>query len=406
MGVITQEKTADPREYTLCVNFMKVGKLYYFDFVDYPNLEIGDHIIVNSRTLGQQMGEIKGFLHRDEIPEGSSIHRVLRPATPADLLNNQQWQEQEVAALIECREKAAELGSYKGVKFVAADYNYNGTTLTIYYYNEERFRISTYRLRSAMYKKVNARIEFRAVGARDVAKLQEGFGSCGIPRCCSTFLTDFSMISINMAKAQGLTLNPNEITGVCGRLRCCLIYEYEQYVEARRQLPRIRKRVGTQYGDGRVVEIHPLEDAVTVRVNEENFVVPREELRPLDEYEALKAAAASPCSKNESGGCDCGSKRPRGSSSELMAEMGVEGASDSSQERGEQRQSGSKRRRNRRKGNRPKGQAQNQNQPKEGSSESKSQGSGKGKRRGGKRRRNNRNKNRGDGGNKPENSND
>jgi cell fate regulator YaaT (PSP1 superfamily) len=93
-------------------------------------------------------------------------------------------------------------------------------------------------------------------------------GACGIPRCCSTFLTDFSPISIKMAKAQGISLNPTEITGMCGRLRCCLIYEYEQYVEARKQLPKRNKRVGTPHGEGKVIDVHPLRDAVTVLVED------------------------------------------------------------------------------------------------------------------------------------------
>jgi len=155
----------------------------------------------------------------------------------------------------------------------------------------------------------NTRIELRQIGPRDVAKLIGGLGACGIPRCCSTFLTDFSPISIKMAKAQGISLNPTEITGMCGRLRCCLVYEYEQYVEARRQLPKRNKRVMTPHGEGKVLDVLPLQDAVMVLVEESQFVVTREELTPLDEYEALEKKARAGCSKNESGGCDCGAKQ-------------------------------------------------------------------------------------------------
>ncbi|HLA43133.1 MAG TPA: regulatory iron-sulfur-containing complex subunit RicT [Aggregatilineales bacterium] len=332
------QKTADPTQYVLSVSFTKVGKIYHFDFRDFPHLQSGDHVIVETSMLGQQMGQVKAFKRRKDIMHKGSIYPLLRPATPADLLMQQQWKEREVSVLIECREKAASMGGYESVKFAAADYNYDGTMLIIYFVTDEFAHVNTHRLRVLLQKHLDTHIEFRQVGPRDVAKLQEGFGACGIPRCCSTFLTDFSMVSINMAKAQGISLNPTEITGMCGRLRCCLTYEYEQYVEARRKLPRFQKRVGTPHGEGRVVEIHPLEDAVTVLVDDQFHFVTREELTPLSEYEALKKAAASPCSKSESGGCDCGAKRPRGSADELMAEMGIDADFDIDEDDGEDKE--------------------------------------------------------------------
>ncbi|MBZ0306921.1 MAG: hypothetical protein K8I82_12700, partial [Anaerolineae bacterium] len=322
--IIEREITVDPRDYVLSVSFMKVGKRYFFDFMPYPQLLVGDRVIVESNSLGEQMGEIKGFVPRQEISE--EVHKVLRPATPADLLSQQQWQDKEIEVLIECREKAAHLGGYDEAKFVSAEYNYNGTMLIIMFTAEEDVRVNTQRLRSSLQKQFGTRIEMRQIGAREVAKIQTGFGACGIPRCCSTFLTEFSSISINMAKAQGISLNPSEITGMCGRLRCCLMYEYEQYVEARKNLPKIRKRVRTPHGEGKVIEVHPLQDAVTVMVEDKRILVTREELIPLDEYEALQAAAGSPCSKNESGGCDCGAKRPKSTPEEVieMAEAEIE----------------------------------------------------------------------------------
>jgi cell fate regulator YaaT (PSP1 superfamily) len=319
------EKTViRPDEYVIAVSFMKVGKRYYFDYHRFPELRVGDYVIVETSTMGEQMGEVKGFTRRSEVDDRVYIHEIIRPATPADLLLRQQWKEKDVTALIDCREKAAAMGGYQNVKFVSAEYNYNGKILTYFFTADDNQRINTHRLRIALQRTYNLRVEFRQVGPRDVAKLLGGLGACGIPRCCSTFLTEFSMVSIGMAKAQDISLNPAEITGVCGRLRCCLTYEYEQYVQARRSLPRLRKRMGTKYGEGRVVEVHPMEDAVTVQVDDKQYLIPREELRPLDEYEALHKAAASPCSKSEGGGCDCGAKRPRGSADELMGEMGIE----------------------------------------------------------------------------------
>jgi cell fate regulator YaaT (PSP1 superfamily) len=306
------------------ISFLKIGKYYPFDLRDYPHLEIGDYVVVSTNTLGEQIGQVKRFLPRSDMRESTYLHRISRPATPADLLLRQQWEQRDVAALIECREMAAQFHHYRRVKFVAAEYNYLGNLLMIFFSTEEESaKINLNPLRQNLQKALEARIEFRQIGPREVAKLQGGFGACGIPRCCSTFLTDFSPISITMAKAQGISLSTQELTGMCGRLRCCLRYEYEQYVEARKLLPKLRKRVGTPQGEGRVIDIHPMEDAVTVLVDEERLYLKREELIPLSELEALRQAAGQPCSKNEGGGCDCGAKRPRGTAEELLDEMGL-----------------------------------------------------------------------------------
>lgn len=95
---------------------------------------------------------------------------------------------------------------------------------------------------------------------------------------------------------------------MCGRLRCCLVYEYEQYVEAKKQLPRPGKTIGTPHGEGKVVDVRPLRDSVIVQVGEEYHEVTRAQLEPLEELEALKKKAEAGCSKHENGGCDCGAK--------------------------------------------------------------------------------------------------
>lgn len=151
-----------------------------------------------------------------------------------------------------------------------------------------------------------SRIDMRQIGPRDVAKILGGMGACGLEtRCCSTFLTEFSPISIKMAKEQGISLSPSEITGMCGRLRCCLIYEYEQYVRARKQLPKRGKRVISPQGEGKVVDVYPLKDAVLVDLGDiGEFEFNREDLEPWDELEALRRKSEGPCDKHENGGCD------------------------------------------------------------------------------------------------------
>jgi cell fate regulator YaaT (PSP1 superfamily) len=129
------------------------------------------------------------------------------------------------------------------------------------------------------------------------------------------FLTEFSPVSIRMAKEQGLSLNPEEITGMCGRLRCCLVYEYEQYVAARKTLPKRGKQVVTPKGPGKVVDVNPMKETVFVAVVEgESSRVhefARDELQPAEELEALKKKAASPCDRHESGGCNCGKAKSK-----------------------------------------------------------------------------------------------
>lgn len=310
---------AHPSTHVVGVRFQKLGKLYHFDYSDFPQVHNGDYVIVET-VRGQQIGQIMGFIEREDNKR--SYKPILRPATPRDLLIKQQLQSKEVSALIDCRELASQIGGFEEVKFVAAEYSFDGTNVGILYSSEAPF--SGGRLRSELQKRLRSNIEFRQIGPRDVARILGGQGACGGPRCCSTFLTEFSPISIKMAKAQGVPLTPTEITGMCGRLRCCLIYEYEQYVEARKQLPKKNKLVGTPFGEGRVLEVFPLRDGVSVRFDSEDQIdrfVTREELIPLDEFRALKAKAEQGCTKNESGSCDCGARRPKSATGDLAAAL-------------------------------------------------------------------------------------
>jgi cell fate regulator YaaT (PSP1 superfamily) len=205
-----------------------------------------------------------------------------------------------------------------GVKIVAAEFNFDGSRLAFLFNTEGEEKVDLKSLKKDMHNLYpNCQIEMRQIGPRDVAKILGGMGACGLEtRCCSKFLTDFSPISIKMAKDQGISLTPNEITGMCGRLRCCLIYEYEQYVEARKQLPKRNKRVGTPKGEGKVIDILPMTNKVTVLIDGEDgkrFVetFSREELQPWDELEALRRKSQAPCDRHDSGGCTCGKASPR-----------------------------------------------------------------------------------------------
>jgi cell fate regulator YaaT (PSP1 superfamily) len=235
--------------------------------------------------------------------------------------------------MINCRARASEL-QLAGVKIVAAEYSFDGTRLALMFSTETEDKADLKSLRKDMQKLYpQSQVEMRQIGPRDVAKLLGGMGACGLEsRCCSKFLTEFSPISIKMAKEQGISLTPSEITGMCGRLRCCLIYEYDQYVAARKELPKRGKRVVTPDGEGKVLDSFPMRNVVLVELDPkpqppertdrperperferpERPVIheyPREVLEPWDELEALRRKSEAPCDKHEGGECDCGNNQ-------------------------------------------------------------------------------------------------
>lgn len=289
------------------VRFTKVGKLYHFDASAHPELTAGDYVIVET-TRGRQIGQIMGIVPPEKM-EQSSVKPIKAPATARDLMMKRLWEAKEVEALIECREAATELGGFNGVKFIKASYSYDGAVASFLFTAEdEEMNINTTRLRKRLEQKMRTRIDMHRIGARDSARLLGEYGACGAPRCCATHLTEFSPISIKMAKAQGISLNPSEITGMCGRLRCCLIYEYEQYVEATKYLPRHNKMIGTPHGEGKVIEVNALKDSVTVLIEDTRYEVKRDEITPLEELRALQAKASQGCTKEGSGPCECGAR--------------------------------------------------------------------------------------------------
>ncbi|HLF29053.1 MAG TPA: regulatory iron-sulfur-containing complex subunit RicT [Anaerolineae bacterium] len=282
------------------VRFMPVGKVYHFDATGYADLRKGDWVIV-STARGRQMGEIASFgLPRHGEADGP-FKPIERLATNRDLAIRHYWSQKEIEAMVIAREKASTLSL--PIKIVKAEYTFDGSRLSFQYSAEEE-KPNLGSLLDDLQRSFKARVELRLIGPRDTAKIIGGGGACGLDtRCCSMFLTEFSPISIKMAKEQGISLNPTEITGMCGRLRCCLIYEYEQYVEARKQLPKRGKEVGTPHGPGKVVDLLPLKESALVLVGEVTHVVHRNDLQPLAELQALENKAASPCGLNP--GCSC-----------------------------------------------------------------------------------------------------
>ena len=293
----------------IALRFTKVGKVYHFDASNIAGLELGEHVVVET-SRGRQIGEVIQFLADPPLPPDGSWKPVERKATPADLLSRQQWQSKQTEAMINCRARAAEL-KLDGVKIVSAEFSYDGSRLIFLFSTETEEKVDLKTLRRDMVKLYPLQqIELRQIGPRDVAKILGGMGACGLEtRCCSKFLTEFSPISIKMAKEQGISLTPSEITGMCGRLRCCLIYEYEQYVSARKELPKRGKRVVTPQGEGKVVDAYPLRNVVVVEIEGTGWrEFHRDVIEPWDELEALRRKSEGPCDRHENGDCDCGKR--------------------------------------------------------------------------------------------------
>lgn len=287
------------------VRFAKVGKIYHFDAASVPDLRPGDHVVVET-SRGWQLGEVAQIVPEAETPADAGLKPVQRMATPRDLVLRQVWQSKEAEVLGACRKRAAEL-RLPGIKIIAAEYSFDGSRLAIMFSTESEDKVDLKSLRQDMQKLYSqSQVELRQIGPRDVAKILGGMGACGLEtRCCSKFLIEFSSISIRMAKEQGISLTPSEITGMCGRLRCCLIYEYEQYVAARSELPKRNKRVMTPQGEGKVVDVSPMREIIIVELPEvgrREFT--KAEIQPLDELEAFNKKAQQGCTNG--GTCSCG----------------------------------------------------------------------------------------------------
>lgn len=240
--------------------FRPVTKIYYFDPNDHLDLMAGDYVIVDT-AKGKELAEIVQPPY--SVPEEEivgEIKKVIRRASPWDLLNQDLWAHKEQEALAICREKAA---SHRlKMKVVRCQYNFEGGRLTVFFSAEKRvdFRALVRDLARALH----TRIEMRQIGVRDEAKLLDGVGKCGRQLCCTSWLREFAPVGIRMAKNQQLPLNPDEISGVCGRLLCCLSYEEDLYKEQNRKMPKIGSEVTTPQGKGRVRHLHPLKESVTV----------------------------------------------------------------------------------------------------------------------------------------------
>lgn len=252
--LMTENEADDMSESTepvkvIGVRFRQAGKVYYFDPLD-MNIKKNDGVIVET-VRGIEFGNV--VLGVCEVP-GNKVVQPLRPviriATEEDTEKEFTNREKEIEALMTCREKVASHDLQ--MKLVGAEYTFDNSQLLFYFTADGRvdFRDLVKDL-AATFK---TRIELRQIGPRDETKIIGGIGMCGRPLCCNTYLSDFTNVTIKMAKDQGIALNPQKISGVCNRLMCCLKYEQEVYEELNAKLPNKGDKVQTNDGFVGVVE--------------------------------------------------------------------------------------------------------------------------------------------------------
>lgn len=250
--------------------------IYYFDPAD-TELAIGDDVVVET-SRGSAIGKVVIAPKEVSATELSEpLKPVLRKAQPDDLEQMKRMEEKEAEALVKCEELVEKFRL--SMKLLSAEYNLDGNYLTIFFKSEKRvdFRALLRELSSAL----KTRVELRQVGTRDAAKLVGGMGRCGRPLCCACHLSKFETISMRMAREQNLPLNPTNISGVCGRLLCCLSYENEQYRVMKQKLPNVGDTVTTRLGTGKVIGGNPLKETVTVQLESEAVLeLPLSEIAP------------------------------------------------------------------------------------------------------------------------------
>lgn len=243
------------------VQFYKSNKVYYFS----PNqiaCKVGDDVVVETARGAEIARVAQGPMDVDDEKIVSPLKNVVRLVTPKDRAQQEKNRAQEADALKIFEKKIAE--HKLEMKPVSVEYGFDGSNITFFFTADGR--VDFRELVKDLAHQFRTRIELRQIGVRDEAKLLGGLGKCGCPVCCQRFLPEFSPVSIKMAKEQNISLNPTKISGLCGRLMCCLNYEQPYYEEMRKKLPRNGSNVKTPDGIGVAMESNPISLLIKVRI--------------------------------------------------------------------------------------------------------------------------------------------
>ena len=243
------------------VRFKTAGKVYYFDPGDLE-VKMGDNVIVET-ARGMEFGTVTmdiAEIHENDVV--APLKKIVRIANEQDRKQHIENVKKKERAMKLCQEKVDKHGLV--MKLIDVEYTFDNCKIVFYFIADGRvdFRDLVKDL-AGVFK---MRIELRQIGVRDEAKMLGGIGSCGRALCCHSWLADFEPVSIKMAKVQNLSLNPSKISGICGRLMCCLKYENDIYMEFRRGMPDVGEKIKTPDGMAKVVETNLLENTIKVRL--------------------------------------------------------------------------------------------------------------------------------------------
>lgn len=283
------------------VRFGYACKIYHFDAGDMA-LDQGDWVVVKTEK-GMGLGQIAipPFEREMDASQLETLRKIIRKAGKVDFDQRMRCAQREAQAYAYCLERIDALGL--PMKLVAVECFFDGSKYVFYFTAEGR--VDFRELVKQLVGRFPVRIEMRQIGVRHEAKMTGGLACCGQELCCSRFLTDFRPVSVKMAKNQNLSLNPTKISGVCGRLMCCLAYEHETYEEFKKGLPRVGKTVKTQKGEGVVVKHNPLAETVFVRMEDDTMAeVSRDDMisdvEPQTQKNGKKKAGGKKSAQNRS----------------------------------------------------------------------------------------------------------
>ncbi len=241
--------------------FKDVGKVYYFSCEEF-DVNLGDDLILET-SRGIEYGKcVIGMKYMDEEDLTTPLKKCIRVANKEDRDLYDENKKKEKEAFKIAQEKIRELDLK--MNLVEIEYTFDNNKIIFYFIAEGRvdFR-ELVKILASIFK---TRIELRQIGVRDEAKTVGGIGTCGRTLCCSTFLGDFTSVSIKMAKEQDLSLNPNKISGMCGRLMCCLKYEQDTYEDVKKRMPKVGSIIETKWGKGEIIGTSILKERVKVKV--------------------------------------------------------------------------------------------------------------------------------------------
>ena len=243
------------------VRFKTAGKVYYFD-PDELDVKSGDSVIVET-ARGMEFGTVTmDVCDVDESEIVAPLKKIIRVANEKDHKQHIENVKKKERAMALCQEKIDKHGLV--MKLIDVEYTFDNSKVVFYFTADGR--VDFRELVKDLAGVFKMRIELRQIGVRDEAKMLGGIGSCGRALCCHSWLSDFEPVSIKMAKVQNLSLNPAKISGICGRLMCCLKYENDIYMEFRKGMPDVGERVKTPDGTAKVVDTNLLERTVKVRL--------------------------------------------------------------------------------------------------------------------------------------------